>query len=538
MDRLLLELVEKITPPVNAEIMNGLVISHMKYAEEYLDRVWKSCSKGFPPGVEYLGYERCGYAEEFAYITKPKTNKSSFDIASSDIYLMKYFLAFNGVRLPAIYQHLLFVNGDSTFKLGGAKYHTNIILSDNVITPCHGRIFVRMLRDKLIIERIYHSVMINNVRESSYVLWTLIYRNQDECINTKNVSAAKTTLVHYLLGKYGFDLMFKNFFNYTPIVSNDIIEKSDLIKTDKYVIIETTGMKPRSYKGGKYTPSNIWIAVDREFWTLEMKAFIVGVMYIVDHFPDQISCVEFNTPSKWRILLGKLIFKRDYSAPKFLTLMGGHYSSLDQYVDVVIKEKLQDNNYFVDDFYQLLGVLLKDFSIGIVNTKTTMYGKTLELLYYLFYDITSSIFKFSFNLTKMAVLKPLNEKIIVQQLNKTMKTGLIFKLNSGKDVTRNVNISGDNKYPKLTSTMIEQESTVGGQTSKGFKLDASKHVDTSDCLVGSLLYVSKSVPTPRAHINPWVMYNHRYVIQRNPVFEEVEDRTQKLLDLKSRDDDY
>src|SRR5687768_11868342 len=100
MDRELARLIDADTPKINPQIGNGLAVEHMKQCEKYLDDVFKAAAKGFPEGLLYLGSERCTPQEEFDENTKIKGNKRVFDVARSDIYMVKYLFSYKGVPLP------------------------------------------------------------------------------------------------------------------------------------------------------------------------------------------------------------------------------------------------------------------------------------------------------------------------------------------------------------------------------------------------------------------------------------------------------
>jgi hypothetical protein len=110
--------------------------------------------------------------------------------------------------------------------------------------------------------------------------------------------------------------------------------------------------------------------------------------------------------------------------------------------------------------------MIKNFNDWIAtneNNISNVYGKNLELDYYVGFETTSSIFRFVFNLNKLAARKELTEKDIQKLLNRSIKPGGVFKLTSGNLAVASVNYSGDNKYPKITAIINEQESLPGPQ---------------------------------------------------------------------------
>ena len=116
MDAILSELLEKDIPKINSIIGNGLACTHLNYTEAYIDAVFTSASKGFPPGLTYIGCKRCTPHEEFALVTKKKGTRRQLDTAKSNIYLMKYFFAYNGHPIEPRYIYLPYVE-DAGFSI-------------------------------------------------------------------------------------------------------------------------------------------------------------------------------------------------------------------------------------------------------------------------------------------------------------------------------------------------------------------------------------------------------------------------------------
>ena len=85
MDSRLCELIDADTPKLNPVLAEGLAVRDMKYVEAYINDVFKSAARGFPPGLTYVGYTRCTPQEEFEQLTKIKNNKRQFDVARSDL---------------------------------------------------------------------------------------------------------------------------------------------------------------------------------------------------------------------------------------------------------------------------------------------------------------------------------------------------------------------------------------------------------------------------------------------------------------------
>ena len=525
------QLMAEYTPKLNRDVVDGLGVIYMSKAEEYVDRVFASAAKSFPEGLVYLGYERCSPLDEYAEITKLRNNKRTFDLAKSDLYLVKYKFAFQGELLPDRYIYLPYVNDGACFRLGGALFHITPVLSDKVISPGINSIFVRLLRDKIVFKRCYHTFVIDGIRETSHVVWSQIYRKPRDTKKVPPTTASETSIAHYLFAKYGFTETFNKYAGFCPVVGEEDITP-DTYPSESWVICESSQVKPKTFRGDFYTGTTIRLAIPKNMWTPVTKALTIGFFYVIDHFPSRFKREYLDNTSLWTILLGHIVFSGLYGENKLFQNMQEHFVSLNDYVDPIVIEKLKENNYHIGNFYDLLALILSEFNNLVLdsdNTTLSMYGKNLEVLYYMLYDITASIFKVNFRLSKLASKKPLIKRDVTETFNKNMKPGAVFRLASGKIITEAVSYSGDHKYPKITSKLTEQESLPGGTRgrSKRLVVGEDKHIDISMVEAGSILFLSKSNPTPTNHINPFVQLDLATgTIVPNPKFKDLMERTQ------------
>lgn len=535
MSSVLIDVMRENVPPVNPEVMNGLAVSQMKDAEEYVDRVFKSASKSFPKGIVYKGYEKCTPFEEYEVTTKKRNNKRSVDIARADIYLVKYFFEFNGEPLPPSYIYLPFVTDGGIFYLGNAQYHLTPVLSDKVISSGIDNIFVRLLRDKIIFRRIYHTIIVNGERIAGYVIWSQIYRKQSSTRKTREIATTKavTSLAHYLFCKFGVTETFKKYAGFEPIIGDE--EVTRLKDSDDYIICESTGLKPKSYIEGVYVPNGIKMAIPKENWNPLTQALVYGFFYVVDHFPTRIVKNHINNTAIWKILLGSIIFSGVYSENKLFLDVEAHFDSLNNYVDTIVIEKLRENNFYIEDFYDLLALLLGNFNYLIATSTestTSMFGKSLDVRYHAMYSVTSGIFKLVFKLSKEASKRPLDINRIKALFNAFMKMGSAFALASNSIASEPVSYSGDHKYPKFGSKISEQEGSYNSnqKAKQTTSINETHHINMSRVESGSMLMMSKSNPTPNVRLNMYVnIDNQTNTIIPNEKLKDTREKTDKLL---------
>ena len=530
MDKFTSAFLEQVTPEPNPVIMDGVCGHFLKNAEDYIHNIF-SCIRNYPPGLTYEGYEVCTPYEEVCEVTRPKNNKRTYDIAKSTIYMVRYKFNYNGKHLLNKYIYLPYLEDNCLIYLGGSMFQLIPVLSDKVITTTHDSIFIRLLRDKLMVKRVYHSVLVNSNRVTSYVAHCNIYRNSDTKV--PKTTRALTTLAHYVFTQYGFTKSLQKFLGFTPIVGEDEINEHTYPE-GKYVICSSTGLKPTTNFDTHYNATKLRLAIPKEHWDNKTKSLVTSFFYIVDHFPSRFSVGYLDDPRLWSIILGHIIFSGHYGENILYQRMSDHFLSLNDYVDPIIVEKLREMCIVANDLYDLFSVVILNIKDLMSNSKNlnNVYNKNIEVLYYSLYDITSSIFKAVFHLNRLIAKRPITEKDITENFNKLIKTGAIFHLSSGKIVTEVVNYSGEHKFIKLTSKINEQETMAGASRSKSKRVAVgpSKYISASMVEVGNVLYLSKSNPSPMARINPFLNINPRNGdVVRNPKFVELLDNLEQQL---------
>lgn len=551
MNRLFAQLCEENFPRANDAVMHGLAeyyinrpatpLSSASKAEVYLDKVASSAFNNLIPGLVYHGIERCTPEEEYVVTTRSKNNRRTYDLAKSDIYLVKLKLSFNDVPLPDQYMYLPYVRTGGIIYLGGSMFHITPVLSDKVISPGRNSIFIRLLQYKLNFYRCPHSIIVNGEREAVLVVWSLIYNQNKENRKVPPTTKANTSLAHYLFAKYGFTETFRKYAGVIPIVgtSQDITPGNYPI--DKWMIIESAHkhFKPTGYVGEFYAGTDIRLAIPKADWNPVTQSFISGFFYVVDHFPEQILATYVDNKQTWMLTLANILFSSHYTVGNLHSRISEHFVSLDSYVDNIAIEKLAEKGYRIENFYDLLALLTSRYNELTADNihANSMYGKYLDVLYYVMLPITTAIFT-----TKFALMKQVSKSALPPSYNnirdtfiRKLKPGPIFKLSSDNPVTETVSYSGDHLYFKLTSKITEQESGPAGRRGRsGRKVGGEdKYLNASMIVGGSILFLSKSNPTPTNRINCFVNIDPvTGTILPNEEFAELLNRTDELLSMK------
>lgn len=538
MDKKLRALIEADTPKVNPNVVNGLATKAIPYAEEYIDTVFRSTTKASVYGLEYIGCKRCTPQEEYNEVTRKKGTKRSFDIARSDIYLMRYNFRYKGKDLPPRYLYLPFVSQAGTIIMSGSRYLISPVLADKVFSIGHSNIFVRLLRDKLNIEREPHSVYINGIRETVQIVWSLIHHRTNSPRKIRATTKAKCSLVHYLLCKYGFHETMKRFGKCDAIIGTSEIN-TNTYPEEEFVIFESAfnnhhHLKPKGYGKGLYQPSTLKVVIPRHQYNDHVKSLIAGFFYVVDHFPDRVKSTWVDNTRLWIVLLGNIIFSGTISEQKLYEDVSDHFESLDEYIDIVVQAKLREIGYDVEDIYQLFDLIIANFNTWILaaaDSINSMYDKELSVLYYVLYKTTSDIVKLHFKLKAASKKKELSEKEVVSIMNMFLKQRAIFNITKSHVGVSTESYSGDNKFFKITSILVPQSTSnrMNGKKERAALISPSNRLSASIAEVGGYANLPKAEPTGRTRINPHVHLDDKDGILRNEEYRALLDEVERMV---------
>jgi hypothetical protein len=535
----LLEHIDNSTPKVNPSVANGLVAEHLNYVEQYVDSVFRSAAIGFPQGMVYHGCKRCTPIEEYNEAIKKKGNKSVFDVAKSDVYLMEYLFSYKDELMPdgskyiKKYLYLPYVGPGGAIHLGGSRFVISPVLADKVISIGINSVFVRLLKAKLTFNRTPHHYIANGERESIQVAWSEIYNKKAGGPTLKPSVKANCTMLHYLMCKYGFKESFKQFANCDAILGDETTITNENYPSENWVICESTRMKPKGFGKNYYNHTNLRIAIAKHEYTPTVKNFIASFFYIADHFPSRIRPEYVENTRLWMTLLGLLIWSDSVSEGKLHADVSDHIASLDEYVDALVNDKLREIGFPCANIYQLFALVITKFDEWLLTSDdrvNTMYDKELSVLYYVCYDLIESIFRLYFKL-KAAGKKDLNIKKIAGIMSIHLKPGIIYKLTREHGEVTTTSTPSDNKFFKITCLLVPQSSAGRARKKKDRVAisDPAKRLHVSIAEIGSCCALPKSEPSGRSRISPFLNISPTGLVNRNERYRDLLDNIQQKI---------
>jgi hypothetical protein len=502
----------------------------MRDLEKYIDPIYRSVSKDFPPGLVYLGCRRCDPIEEYRVVSRDRGGKRSFDVARSDVYLMEFKFRYNDEEPISKFVYLPFVGQAATIHLSGSRYVISPILADQVISVSLSGVFVRLQKAKLTFNRISHHYKANGSTEYNDVVWSKIYNKKTAENQPKPTTNAKSCLVHYLLCKHGFFGMFKLYTGIEPVVGLTEINPTNY-STDEWVICESSQLSPKGYKFD-YVPTEIRLAIRKEDYSIDVKNLVAGFFYLADNFPNHVSVSSIDDCRLWMVLMGHVIWSGNVGVGKLYSDIKDHIDSLDSYMDNVYYHKLKALNYECRDIYQLFFRIIATFNQWLLQADdlvSTMYDKELSILPFVCYEPVSAINNLYFQLNA-AKKKAFTSKKISNLLSKNLKQGMIFRLNKELGSVTNISASGDNMALKLTNALTPQnKSSKSASKTRTNLSDPTKRLHASIAEIGSAWALPKSDADGRSRVNPTLRLSPSGLVLRDPQYVDLIDSVQRRI---------
>lgn len=539
MDKRLLDGVLEQTPDINPRIANGIATYQLQDAERYVDMIFQCAAQDFPEGLTYEGYRRCTPNEEFMEATRPRDNKQVFELARSDFYMVAYYFKFNGEEIFPRYLYLPYVERGGLIHVRGKQFAIHPVLADPAFSNNAKSMFIQLTRTRLTFERVVHHFMTNDSREVTYVVWSWVHSRARQRLGRRppGTRVVYSTMANYLFANFGVTQTLKEFAGADVVVGEDDINYQNYPK-DEWVICSSTGIKPRAWSGtGTYQSSRVRIAVPKDQYNQTARSLIGGFFYIVDHYPHRVKAEYVDDPWVWKVLLGYVIFGPGMGEGLMVSEIEDHLTSMDEYIDFIVKEDLRRSGITVDNINELFIYVIDSMAKNIVSSNagiSSIYNKRLITLRYVLFDIVSQINTLMYRL-KAAQKKraKLDETEIVNLMNKYLRNSRIDNIrNHAKhpEVTP-ISTSCDNLFFGVTSAMLTQEnaSNSGGKKSKINLRDPATHLHASIAEVASYNNLPKSDPTGRSRINPCLKLGPDDMVLRDPDKKDLLDHVQLLL---------
>ena len=539
-------------PKFNQKLTQGLAAFEMPFVERYVEeRIWKVAAQDFPAQVQYVGCRRATPEEALNDTLKRQKRafrKTTFETAPSDFYTMFYQLSFEGELMEEIPIQLPSVRPGGLIRIRGAWFHITPVVADVAISVGMDSIFMRFNKLRTNLFRLPYHYFLDGRRDSPYMVYGKLHNAQIKSRGRSRslLTKMKTILPHYLFARYGLKQAFALYCNAAVEVGT-----ADEITTEKYppkdwVICSSIHQNQQPAPNGRLQlGTNLRMAVRRnaetEFGiTPDTRTMVGAFFYVADHFPNRVTAEYADEERLWVVLLGHLLFGSDHSEGKLAEDVYTHLRSLDSGLDQEYQVNLRKIGIYCSSMYDFMANISFTFSNRVTDAMSTvasMYGKRLMILRYVMDDLRNAVNRFMFQIDKDANSRkrPLRREDVENALRRHIKPDVVYKISgSAHGEVTSVSCPGDNMLFKLTCQAVLQADSSGPRSRTGTAggrsgVDASRQLDVSIAEVGSYNTMSKSEPSGRNKLNPYLSFDSDGVLVQDPKMAPLLDKVQALI---------
>jgi hypothetical protein len=515
----------------NRYMVEGYNYNRLKRTYEYIDEFIKySCNEKTNTYLQYLGCRKLTPKEEIK-IANNKTKDYEYDFAISDMYLVEYMFKYADYdEILRYHLYLPFAHIGNTITISGTKFLVMPVLADKVISIGTNGIFVNIKTAKHKFDRIFHTILRDNIITRVPIVCGSFYKNQSKKL--EDTTQADTTMIHYLLSVYGYTELCKKYLGFVPRPFYGPAQSNE-----DEVILQSIGKAPHGYIGDKksYIPTSICFAVPKDKMNENVTYLIGSLYYVIDHFSNVITINDLDNTLMWMKLLGEIIHSGKHGLGYIIEKMNAHFKDINSMLPPIVRDKLRSIGQEVHTTLDLIYIIFVNFNNWIMGNevKSLYNNKVYESESYILNPITSNILKAVLDISKEELRnnkQPLDLKVVTKIMSSYFTKKAIYKLRKDQLIMTSLEYSGDHIYPKNTAMVVEQEPDPIDPKKETNSDSDKKKLHASMLTIGNILGLTKKTPTPVVRMNPYVDIDLQTGTVLPPkVGYEIIKKTEKLL---------
>ena len=525
MDLNLLNILAQNQPIANKEVCEGLAYHQLLHAEKWIHEAFIAASKAWPKDLVYKGPQRCTPEEQFIQVAKK--NKKQYEIAKNDVYLVKYRFDYQGVFLKYVYFLIPFSQRGGLIYLNGALYKITPVIGGKIFNIEEGNIFMPVPKNRALV---FKGVHLNVAKNGKLVNTNGVYSPLHHFRIRTDRSNFVSSLVHYILAKYGLSKTLNNLFDLNAVIGDISIEEQYKETHDVY---RSAQWKSVMKKGGKeYTQGSVLrIAIPKEKYNKVNDSVMASIFYIIDKYPGAIHLEDLDESELWLRVLDKFIFKTSTIDKKGLEHLNAHMQSVENMLDKSTIDMLYSEDIKVNNIFELFKFIIYDYNDLVIHEDSgSMFNKEINVLKYFLYNIVHAINTFSNEIIKFDESQ-LNAKKIAKKLDDLLPIYATLTVRGHGELTP-VSVSVDfMPYYATCNLMSRAKAASGGRNKRNQKniTDPLMLVHSSQVEVTTFGWITKADPTGRGKANPFTYFDRPFHTCQHPNNEERLKNIQQYL---------
>lgn len=528
------------SPEFNQDICKGIAVKEVPFAQAHVDSRIRCGESQYPEGFEFVRSERCTPLEEYNVIIGARNGSSRiYDIARSDVYLVKYRFRNQGRDLDPVYLYLPFVRQAGMLYMSGKQFAVAPVMGDIAFEIEENSVFIRIPRAPMSFNRESFTMVVDGQRINEQIVYSQLHNKKSRTRSLKiRLGKVFTSLPHYLFARYGIYEAFLKYTGTRPIIMRESDYNPEEYPPEHWIKVSSMRVAPRGVHGKLPYASmatDLIMLLDRGGYSPLAQEFAAGFFYVIDHFPDDVRDPEdLDDTWWWKVWLAVILWGENNNYGKLVNEIDQHLESLDGYVDQETIKTLQEINVDCVDLYDLMAYIMKEMQ-NMLDSKrgreANLYNKRLEVLRYLLRNINNQIFEFLFKITG-SNKKVLTDREYTTILKKHFKPWHIHGIRNQTEHPEVSSVSNpsDNMFFKITSKIVQQSDTHGRGKSQDTKpIGPTMFLDSSFAAVTGFGVLPKSNPIGNNTFNPVAILDDDLTTQEPEQHKAVLDKTQKLI---------
>jgi len=344
--------VKEQLPKFNNFLLNDFRKRQINNAIDFISESFKEAVKIIKTvKVEYLGYRIFTPEERFNIEINENIVNKSVNIKRNELILAGFDFLCNEKKytvklyMPYLFEDFLVINN--------TKYSPHFSFIEKLFSMVKDGISIKVTQSPLIFNnRNVSSIKSIDGKEYFDVIMTSKIHRKKSKRSKKEIDQ---TIIHYLLSKYGFYGTI-NLFGFTQ-EDMDFVENVD--DNEEYEFFQIKAPKKKDKKGGIYIKAKKELLKNNEIF----KRILVNINYVLSAFKKYTleNIIGPYSADFFRFLLGKIINGRNVHKVMIIEYMNKHFHSLDYYLDNMIKETFRSEGIILNDIFDLLVYIFKNF---------------------------------------------------------------------------------------------------------------------------------------------------------------------------------
>lgn len=442
----IVKLVADACPPFNHNALRDFVKNNIDNSPNFISMVFREGFKLVNADLELMEHKVLNPEERVKYelkTTPGKSNRAKIPLTVSHMSLIRYQVRFgnqfiySNIYTPYMFDGMLFIKDKRSMvrKVILEKTFSRVKENDR------DGLSVSPIRVNLTFNRRQTFRIFSYITNESYNHFIVSARLFHGTIKNK---MCDTTIVHYMLAKFGFTKTLQKFglskkdVSFTTQVDND---------TDTHEYFAA-----RKYDAATEQGPGLFLKVKKLLMMDDQtEKFVVNLVYVLSFFRIQnIDNVYVEDGfhqhlSIWKIILGVIIFE-DKAEAKAYSNAEVHLGSVDHFIDPLTRDRFKNFGIAIDDIYDLLVYIF-------INIDSFMVNNTTQDLYSSRIDVSNGLLvkTFADRINKNIYALSKRSNVTLEDVNKALRlNSMMFRSpaagrsDEDKDYVAPPDIVGDN----------------------------------------------------------------------------------------------